>query len=43
MHSIVEKALGGYENGVTLDLSRSGKATDNDFLESFDGRLRNDS
>jgi putative transposase len=29
-----------YENGVTLDFSRPGKPTDNAFVESFNGRLR---
>ena len=28
------------ENGVTLDFSRPGKPTDNAFVESFNGRLR---
>src|SRR5262249_48198027 len=27
-------------NGVTLDFSRPGKPTDNGFIESFNGRLR---
>lgn len=31
---------GRYENGVTLDFSRPGKPTDNDFVQSFNGRLR---
>jgi len=29
-----------YENGVTLDFSRPGKPTDNPFIESFNGSLR---
>jgi putative transposase len=29
-----------YENSVTLDFSRPGKPTDNAFVESFNGRLR---
>ena len=32
----------GYENGVTLDFSRPGKPTDNAFIESFNGRLRDE-
>ena len=38
----VSKALDrwAYENGVTLDFSRPGKPTDNAFIESFNGRLR---
>ncbi len=31
-----------YENGVTLDFSRPGKPTDNPFIESFNGILRNE-
>lgn len=31
-----------YENGVTLDFSRPGKLTDNAFVESFNGRLRDE-
>jgi putative transposase len=31
-----------YENGVTLDFSRPGKPTDNAFVESFNGRFRDD-
>ena len=40
----VSKALDrwAYENGVTLDFSRPGKPTDNAFVESFDGRLRDE-
>ena len=40
----VSKALGrwAYENGVTLDFSRPGKPTDNAFVESFNGRLRDE-
>ncbi len=29
-----------YEHGVTLDFSRPGKPTDNAYVESFNGRLR---
>jgi putative transposase len=38
----ISKALDrwAYENGVTLDFSRPGKPTDNAFVESFNGRLR---
>ena len=32
----------GYENGVTLDFSRPGKPTDNAFVESVNGRLRDE-
>lgn len=32
--------LWAYQNGVTLDFSRSGKPTDNAFIESFNGSLR---
>ena len=32
----------GYERGVTLDFSRPGKPTDNAFVESFNGRLRDE-
>src|SRR5262245_17735768 len=32
--------LWAYFNGVKLDLSRPGKPTDNPFIESFNGRLR---
>jgi putative transposase len=31
-----------YENGVTLDFSRPGKPTDNPFVESFNGSLRDE-
>ena len=31
-----------YENGVTLDFSRPGKPTDNAFVESFNGRFRDE-
>jgi putative transposase len=31
-----------YERGVTLDFSRPGKPTDNCFVESFNGRLRDE-
>ena len=38
----VSKALDrwAYEQGVTLDFSRPGKPTDNAYVESFNGRLR---
>lgn len=38
----VSKALDrwAYEHGVTLDFSRPGKPTDNAYVESFNGRLR---
>ena len=29
-----------YEHGVTMDFSRPGKPTDNPFIESFNGSLR---
>jgi len=32
----------GHENGVTLDFSGPGKLTDNVFVESFYGRLRDE-
>lgn len=32
--------LWAYFNNVTLDFSRPGKPTDNAFIESFNGRLR---
>jgi len=32
--------LWAYANIVTLDFSRPGKATDNAFIEAFNGRLR---
>ena len=32
----------GYEIGVTLDFSRPGKPSDNAFIESFNGRLRDE-
>ena len=35
-------ALWAYANGVTLDFSRPGKPTDNAFVESFNGRLRDE-
>jgi len=40
----VSKALHrrAYANGVTLDFSRPGKPTDNAFVESFNGRLRDE-
>ncbi len=40
----VSKALDrwAYENAVTLDFSRPGKPTDNAFVESFNGRLRDE-
>ena len=31
-----------YERGVTLDFSRPGKPTDNCFVESFNGRFRDE-
>ena len=31
-----------YDNGVTLDFSRPGKPTDNAFIESFNGSLRDE-
>jgi len=41
---LLSKALDrwAYENGVTLDFSRPGKPTDNAFVESFNGRLRDE-
>jgi hypothetical protein len=41
---LISKALDrwAYENGVTLDFSRPGKPTDNAFVESFNGRLRDE-
>ena len=40
----VSKALDrwAYENAVTLDFSRPGRPTDNAFVESFNGRLRDE-
>jgi putative transposase len=40
----ISKALDrwAYENGVTLDFSRPSKPTDNAFVESFNGRLRDE-
>lgn len=40
----IPKALDrwAYENGATLDFSRPGKPTDNAFVESFNGRLRDE-
>jgi putative transposase len=40
----ISKALDrwAYENEVTLDCSRPGKPTDNAFVESFNGRLRDE-
>ena len=40
----ISKALDrwAYENGVTLDFSRPGKPTDNAFVESFNGRSRDE-
>lgn len=42
--AFISKALDrwAYENGVTLDFSRRGKPTDNAFVESFNGRLRDE-
>ena len=34
--------LWAYANGVTLDFSRPGKPTDNAFIESFNGSLRDE-
>ena len=31
-----------YEQGITLDYSRPGKPTDNSFIESFNGSLRDE-
>lgn len=40
----ISKALDrwAYENGVKLDFSRTGKPTDNAFVESFNGRFRDE-
>src|SRR2546421_6756351 len=40
----VSKALDrwAYQNGVTLDFNLPGKPTDNAFVESFNGRLRDE-
>jgi putative transposase len=40
----ISKALDrwAYENGVTLDFSRSGKPQQNGYVESFNGRLRDE-
>jgi len=40
----ISKALDrwAYQNAVTLDFSRPGKPTDNAFVESFNGRLRDE-
>ena len=40
----ISKALDRWacENGVTLDFSQPGKPTDNPFVESFNGRLRDE-
>ena len=40
----ISKALDrwAYENSVTLDFSRPGTPTDNAFVESFNGRLRDE-
>ncbi len=40
----ISKALDrwAYENGVVLDFSRPGKPTDNAFVESFNGRFRDE-
>ena len=35
-----ELDLWAYANGVTLDFSRSGKPTDNAYIEAFNGRFR---
>ncbi len=42
MRSIVGMAAEGYENGGTLDFREPGKPTDNAFVESFNGRLRDE-
>ncbi len=34
------KDLWAYQNGVRIDFSRPGKPTDNAFVESFNGTLR---
>ena len=34
--------LWAYENNVTLDYSRPGKPTDNPYIESFNGRFRDE-
>ncbi len=41
---LISKALDrwAYENGGMLDFSRRGKPTDNAFVESFNGRLRDE-
>ncbi len=31
-----------YENGVTMDFSRPGKPTDNPYVESFNGKFRDE-
>ena len=40
----ISKALDlwAYENSVTLDYSRPGKPTDNPYIESFNGRFRDE-
>ena len=40
----ISKALDrwAYENGVTMDLSRPGRPTDNPFIESFNGSFRDE-
>ena len=40
----ISKALDrwAYENGATLDFSRPGKPTQNGFVESFNGRMRDE-
>ncbi len=44
VRSSISKALNRrpYEDCVTLDVSRPGKPTGNPFVESFDGRLRDE-
>ena len=34
--------LGAYANGVVMEFSRPGKPTDNTFIESFNGRMRDE-
>ncbi|WP_426292580.1 integrase core domain-containing protein [Dyadobacter endophyticus] len=37
-----EMDLWAYSNGVTLDFSRPGKPTDNPYVESFNGKFRDE-
>ncbi|EEK4519446.1 DDE-type integrase/transposase/recombinase [Salmonella enterica] len=41
---LISKSLDkwAYEHGVTMDFSRPGKPTDNPFIESFNGSLRDE-